>query len=152
MMGTAGGEPRVLLDALKPMLGVVGDIKTPQEVLRIVGMMKDTEKLTSRCVYLNIIKATCQQSIHSEKGETLEKFLKSGGWGILNKWLVEFMKSENHAVLLELIDVLKLLPVTVELLKKGNTGKIVKSMTKLEHPGVKKNASELMKQWYAMIK
>ena len=42
-MGTAGGEPRVLLNALKPMLGVVGDIKTPQEVMRVVGMMKDAE-------------------------------------------------------------------------------------------------------------
>ena len=35
--GTPGGEPKVLLNALKPMLGVVGDIKTSQEVLRVIG-------------------------------------------------------------------------------------------------------------------
>jgi len=38
-MGSPGGEPKVLLNALKPMLGVVGDIKTSQEVLRVIGMM-----------------------------------------------------------------------------------------------------------------
>lgn len=33
------------------------------------------------------------------------RFLSTGGWGILNKWLLEFTKSENFPVLLELIDV-----------------------------------------------
>ena len=33
------------------------------------------------------------------------RFLTTGGWGILNKWLHEFTKSENFPVLLELIDV-----------------------------------------------
>ena len=55
-MGTSGGEPGALLNALKPMLGSVGDIKTPQEVFRLVNMMKDAEKLMSRCVYLNVLK------------------------------------------------------------------------------------------------
>lgn len=152
-MGTAGGEPRVLLNALKPMLGVVGDIKTPQEVMRVVGMMKDAEKLMSRCVYLNILKATCRQAMQNEeKKETLHKFLATGGWGILNKWLMEFTKSENFPVLLELIEVLKVLPITVDLLKQGNTGKLMKSMTKLEHSDVKKNASGLIKQWKNMIR
>lgn len=152
-MGTAGGEPRVLLNALKPMLGVVGDIKTPQEVMRVVGMMKDAEKLMSRCVYLNILKATCRQAKQSEeKRDTLEKFLSTGGWGILNKWLLEFTKSENFPVLLELIDVLKILPITVELLKQGNTGKLIKQMTKLDHADVKKNAGSLIKKWKDMIR
>ncbi|XP_065647297.1 serine/threonine-protein phosphatase 1 regulatory subunit 10 isoform X3 [Hydra vulgaris] len=152
-MGTSGGEPRVLLNALKPMLGVVGDIRTPQEVLRVVGMMKDAEKLMSRCVYLNVLKSTCRQALlNEEKKTTLDKFLATGGWGILNKWLHEFTKAENFPVLLELIDVLKVMPVTIDLLKQGNTGKIIKQMTKLENIDVKKNAGSLIKQWKEMIR
>ena len=72
----------------------------------------------SRCIYLNILRATCKQATTNEvKRETLQKFLVTGGWGILNKWLVEFMKAENFPVLLELINVLKVLPVTVDLLR-----------------------------------
>lgn len=36
LQSTSGGEPRTLLNALKPMLGSLGDIKTPQEVVRVV--------------------------------------------------------------------------------------------------------------------
>jgi len=152
-MGTPGGEPKVLLNALKPMLGVVGDIKTSQEVLRVIGMMKDAEKLMSRCVYLNILKATCRQAkTNEEKRATLERFLTTGGWGILNKWLMEFTRSQNYPVLLELIDVLKIMPITVELLKQGNTGKLMKQMTKLENVDVKKSAGQLIKQWKEMIR
>jgi len=63
------------------------------------------------------------------------RFLATGGWGILNKWLLEFTRSQNYPVLLELVDVLKIMPITVELLKQGNTGKLMKQMTKLENAG-----------------
>ena len=48
--------------------------------------------------------------------------------------------------------VLKLMPVTVDLLKQGNTGKIMKAMTKLPHADVKKNASGMIKRWKNMIR
>jgi len=107
----------------------------------------------SRCVYLNILKATCRQAKNNEeKKATLERFLLTGGWGILNKWLMEFTRSQNYPVLLELIDVLKIMPVTVDLLKQGNTGKLMKQMTKLENVEVKKSALQLIKQWKGMIR
>ena len=34
----------------------------------------------------------------------------------------------------------------------GNTGKLIKQMTKLEHPDVKKNAGLLIRQWKDMIR
>ncbi|XP_065068675.1 serine/threonine-protein phosphatase 1 regulatory subunit 10-like isoform X2 [Rhopilema esculentum] len=152
-MGSSGGEPRMLLNALKPMLGIDGDIKTPQEVLRVVGLMKDAEKMMSRCIYLNILRATCDQS----KGnlvnrDTLERFLTSGGWGILNKWLNEYAKSENVHLLLEIIEVLKCLPVTINTLKQGNTGKVVKQLTKSTDPDLRKGAMYLIKEWKGMIR
>jgi len=152
-MGSPGGEPKVLLNALSPMLGTAGDIKTPHEIMRIVGLMKDAEKMMSRCVYLNILKATCREAMQVEdKRETLDKFLSAGGWGVLNKWLMEFSRTENFPVLLELMDVLRILPITVDLLRQGNCGKLVKSMTKFENMEVKKNAQLLMKQWKNMIR
>lgn len=33
------------------------------------------------------------------------RFLSSGGWGILNKWLNEYTNNENVPVLLEIIEV-----------------------------------------------
>ena len=43
------------------------------------------------------------------------RFLVSGGWGILNKWLNEYSGSENIPVLIEIIEVF-VLSVTFHLL------------------------------------
>eukprot|EP00794_Sanderia_malayensis_P015989 gene15989-17599_t len=96
-MDASGGGPKLLLNALKPMLGINGDIKTPKEVMRIV------------------------------------EFLFGGGWGILNRWLNEYIRIENYPMLNVLIEVLKCLPVTIDVLKQGNTGKIIKQMTRIDN-------------------
>lgn len=152
-MSTSGGEPHTLLNALKPMLGCLGDIKAPQEVVRIISLMRDAEKLMSRCIYLNILKATISAAKESETAsESLEKFMSVGGWNILNKWLVEAKKTENFPVLLELLEVLRDLPVNIDTLKQGNTGKIIKHLTKLENQDVKKLASGIVKQWMSLVR
>lgn len=152
-MSTSGGEPRTLLNALKPMLGSLGDIKTPQEVVRVVSLMRDAEKLMSRCIYLNILKATISAAKENEtSSETLEKFMSIGGWNILNRWLVEAKKNENFPVLVELLEVLRDLPVNIDTLKQGNTGKIIKHLTKLENQDVKKLASVIVKQWMSLVR
>lgn len=152
-MSTSGGEPRTLLNALKPMLGSLGDIKTPQEVVRIISLMRDAEKLMSRCIYLNILKATISVAKENETAsETLEKFMSIGGWNILNRWLVEAKKTENFPILLELLEVLRDLPVNIDTLKQGNTGKIIKHLTKLENQDVKKLAAAIVKQWMSLVR
>lgn len=152
-MSTSGGEPRTLLNALRPMLGSFGDIKTPQEVVRVISLMRDAEKLMSRCIYLNILKATISVAKENEtSSETLEKFMTIGGWSILNKWLVEAKKNENFPVLVELLEVLRDLPVNIDTLKQGNTGKIIKHLTKLENQDVKKLASVIVKQWMSLVR
>ncbi|KAL9989493.1 hypothetical protein ACROYT_G004052 [Oculina patagonica] len=152
-MSTSGGEPRTLLNALRPMLGSLGDIKTPQEVVRLVSLMRDAEKLMSRCIYLNILKATISAAKENEiSSETLEKFMSIGGWSILNRWLVEAKKNENFPVLVELLEVLRDLPVNIDTLKQGNTGKIIKHLTKLENQDVKKLSSAIVKQWMSIVR
>jgi len=150
---TTSTDPLFLLNSLKPVLGVDGDIKTPQEVLRVVGLMKDAEKMMSRCIFLNVLRATCNQSkLNGNRTDTLDRFLVSGGWGILNKWLNEYSGSENVPVLLEIIEVLRYLPVTISILKQGNTGKVVNKLTKNNNPDVKNGALQLIKQWKSMIR
>lgn len=152
-MSTSGGEPRTLLNALRPMLGSLGDIRTPQEVVRVISLMRDAEKLMSRCIYLNILKATISAAKENRtSSETLEKFMSIGGWSILNKWLLEAKKNENFPVLVELLEVLRDLPVSIDTLKQGNTGKVIKHLTKLENQDVKKLASGIVKQWMSLVR
>ena len=39
-------------------------------------MMKDAEKLMNRCIYLNVLRATCNQSkTNGTKKDTLDRFV-----------------------------------------------------------------------------
>ena len=60
------------------------------------------------------------------------RFVDSEGWHLLNVWLAEYKKTQNIAVILEMIEVLQKLPVTVDALKKVSLGLIVTQMC----PGV----------------
>ena len=59
----------------------------------------------------------------------------SGGWELLNQWLVEAKEEENKAVLLEVLKVFQNLPVTVDILKKNNSAKTIKSLSKTDDEG-----------------
>ena len=60
------------------------------------------------------------------------RFVADGGWQLLNGWLVDAKASDNTPVIMELIKVFKQLPVTIDILKKNNTAKLIKQMTKGE--------------------
>lgn len=51
----------------------------------------------------------------------IRRFVDAGGWEILNIWLQEAKDNENHPFILELIKLFKVLPVSVEILKKVRT-------------------------------
>lgn len=118
-------DPHQLLKGLAPLLTPSGAVKSPTETPRIVGLMKEANKLVSRCVYINILRAT-------ESENTLEKFIEVGGWEVLNTWLQDCKESENYPVLIEMLKVFHQLPVTVELLKKNNSAKTIKPSLKVK--------------------
>ena len=60
------------------------------------------------------------------------RFVADGGWELLNGWLTDAKSSDNIPVIMELIKVFKQLPVTIDILKKNNTAKLIKQMTKGE--------------------
>jgi protein phosphatase 1 regulatory subunit 10 len=106
--------------------------------------MKESKMMVSRCLLLNVLKATRAPSI-------LQKFVDSDGWHLMNVWLAEYKKTQNIAVMVEMVEVLQKLPVTVHALKKGTMGKLVKQLSKHEHPEIKSNASELLGAWMALF-
>ena len=43
----------------------------------ICRLMKDAEKMMSRCIFLNVLRATCNQSkLNGNKKDTLDRFVE----------------------------------------------------------------------------
>ncbi|CAL1530543.1 unnamed protein product [Lymnaea stagnalis] len=138
-------DPHQLLRALGPLLTPAGGIKGPQEASRIASLMKDATKLVTRCIYLNILRAT-------ESHEALEKFIDVGGWNILNSWLDVARGDNNDPLLGELLDVYLLMPVTVVLLKQNSAAKTIKQLSKTENEKIKTLSSKLVDSWTKTIR
>ncbi|XP_060065706.1 serine/threonine-protein phosphatase 1 regulatory subunit 10-like [Ylistrum balloti] len=138
-------DPHQLLKALSSLLTQSGAIKGPTESTRICSLMRDVTKLASKCVYINILRAT-------ETQDVLEKFIDVGGWDILNVWLEDSKNTENTPILVELLKVYQQLPITVELLKKNGAAKTIKQFRKSEDEMLKSLSSEIVEKWMNKIR
>lgn len=138
-------DPSQLLKALSPLLLPSGAIRGQIEATRIVSLMKDANKLVSKCLYLNIVRATGSE-------EVLNKFISVGGWDTMNKWLQQAKDEENTPLLTELLKVYQGLPVTVDDLKKDNTARFIKSLNKHQDESVKMLSSSVVDSWMKIIK
>jgi len=141
-----GMNPEELLENLSPMLCANGGIKNDDDVQDITELMRETDKLVGRCVYLNILKAT-------ENLDLLEKFIESGGWEVLNDWLQDAKTAENGPFLMELMVVYANMPVTVGLLKKTNCAKSIKQISKSsDSKELKTKAADIVGKWMQKIR
>jgi len=138
-------DPVELLDSLSSLLGPQGQILGMEEAADTANKMQDTPKLVSRCTYVNILKATKDESV-------LTKFMESGGWEVLNKWLNEGKDDENKEFLQDLLTVYSMLPVSVETLKQNNCAKTIKQISKTAEGELKDQANKLVDRWMAVIK
>ncbi|KAL5011869.1 hypothetical protein ScPMuIL_010420 [Solemya velum] len=138
-------DPRQLLNSIEPLLGVNGCIKGPCEAVRICSLMKEAVKLASRCMYVNILKAT-------DSLDTLERFMSCGGWQTMNDWLTESKEEENIAFMVELLKVYQQLPVTVDILKENSAAKTIKQLRKSENEKVQVLSSSIVDIWMKKIK
>ncbi|XP_030853294.1 serine/threonine-protein phosphatase 1 regulatory subunit 10 isoform X2 [Strongylocentrotus purpuratus] len=139
-------DPSQLLKALSSLLSKEGGIKGVTEVTKILILMRGAKKMVSRCIYMNILIATKASAVQ-------EKFIEEGGWELLNTWLQDAKTEEQNPVILELIKVFKELPVTIDILKKNNTAKIIKSFSKTEgEDELKAMADDLVATWKGIIR
>lgn len=138
-------EPHELLKSLDSMLGVDGDIKSVEDVDKLLSYMKESNKLVNRCVYLNILKAT-------KKDDILGRVVSGSGWDSLNIWLQDAKAEDNVPFLTELLKVYAQLPVTVDILKRNSCAKTIKQLGKLEDDTIKTLSSQIVDTWMAKIK
>ncbi|XP_070532301.1 serine/threonine-protein phosphatase 1 regulatory subunit 10-like [Ptychodera flava] len=145
-MSSNAVDPLQLLKALSPLLGHEGAIKSPQEVVRLVSLMRDAKKLVSRCTYCNILKVTTDKP-------TLDKFVEVGGWNVLNTWLIDAKEGENASLLAEIMKIFKQLPMTIDTLKQNNTAKVIRQISKGEYTEkIKSLAGDLVSVWMSLVK
>ncbi|XP_078272447.1 serine/threonine-protein phosphatase 1 regulatory subunit 10 isoform X2 [Rhinoraja longicauda] len=145
-MGSGPVDPKELLIGLDSYLGKDGEIKSGDGVIRIYRLMKESKKLVSRCMYLNILLQTKSEDI-------LNQFISVGGYKLLNNWLTYSKSGCNVSLLQQILLSLQLLPLTVDHLKQNNTAKIVKQLSKtFDDEELRKLAQVLVSHWMTVIR
>uniref|UniRef100_K7FSS9 Serine/threonine-protein phosphatase 1 regulatory subunit 10 n=1 Tax=Pelodiscus sinensis TaxID=13735 RepID=K7FSS9_PELSI len=145
-MGSGPIDPHELLKGLDCFLGRDGEVKNTEGITKIFNLMKDAQKMVSRCIYLNILLQTRTQDI-------LAKFIRVGGYKLLNTWLTSSKASSNVPLLQQILLTLQHLPLTVDHLKQNNTAKLVKQLSKSsEDEELRRLASILVSDWMGVIR
>ncbi|XP_075042722.1 serine/threonine-protein phosphatase 1 regulatory subunit 10 [Mixophyes fleayi] len=145
-MGSGPIDPHELLKGLECFLGQDGEVKALNGMTKIFNLMKESRKMVSWCIYLNIVLQT-----HSP--EVLAKFIRVGGYKLLNSWLTYARKGNNSPLLHQILLTLQHLPLTVDHLKENNTAKLVKQLSKSsEDEELRKLAGVLVGDWMAVIR
>nr|XP_014353691.1 PREDICTED: serine/threonine-protein phosphatase 1 regulatory subunit 10 [Latimeria chalumnae] len=145
-MGSGPIDPKELLKGLDCFLGKDGEVKTTEGMSKIYSLMKDSKKMVSRYVYLNIL-------LHTRSQDILVRFIKVGGYRLLNNWLTYSKTTNNIPLLQQLLLTLQHLPLTVDHLKQNNTAKLVKQLSKSsEDEELRKLALVLVCDWMAVIR
>ncbi|NXK15203.1 PP1RA phosphatase, partial [Herpetotheres cachinnans] len=142
-MGSGPIDPKELLKGLDCFLGRDGEVKSMEGITKIFNLMKDSQKMVSRCIYLNILLQTRAQDI-------LAKFIRIGGYKLLNTWLTSSKASNNVPFLQQILLTLQHLPLTVDHLKQvgNNTAKLVKQLSKSsDDEELRRLASILVSDW-----
>lgn len=138
-------DPCKILKSMAPLLCQNGGIKGEEEAATVASLMRDANKMVSKCIYVNVLKSTDGQDI-------LEKFLINGGWDIMNEWLHDARESENTPLLMEILRVYHTLPVTIDIMKKNDAAKTIKQLRKSEDEGIKSLAGGIVDQWMKKIR
>lgn len=120
--------------------------KFPYFALTLYSLMtKFSKKLVSKCIYIEILK--CSET------DLLCQFMQAGGWTLVHLWLTDAIASQNWPLVHEILELLLLCPVDVERLKSNTAPKLVKQLTKDEHPAeVKLLAETLVQQWLRIVR
>ena len=141
-----------------------GGVRSVDDVNRLVSLMKDMNKLESRCTYLNAILCT------EPRPDILHQFVQLGGWKIMNEWLAQtfdfidqlgnndkntkIVKSDFSILIEDVLKALKILPVDLEILKQNATPRLVKDLSKDTSLSeeVQSLAGQVVQKWTDVIK
>uniref|UniRef100_A0AAY5KMM4 Serine/threonine-protein phosphatase 1 regulatory subunit 10 n=1 Tax=Esox lucius TaxID=8010 RepID=A0AAY5KMM4_ESOLU len=139
-------DPREVLKGVENLLGKDGELRSLEGVPKVFSLMKASNKMVSRCMYLNIL-------LQTKSHDILNRFIRVGGYKLLNAWLTYSKTSTNTPLLQLILLTLQKLPLTVDHLKQNNTAKLVKQLSKSgETEELRKLAAVLVDGWMAIIR
>lgn len=139
------GERAVIqMDKLGDLLDSKGGIKDIKSTVSFVNQMKDACKLPCRFIFLYVIEATNE--------EVLTDFMKNGGWSVVSHWLQDAKTKDNKALINCLLNICKILPVSVEQMKENNCAKLIKSISKTDNSDLKNLAKSIVEKWKNAVK
>eukprot|EP00063_Salmo_salar_P058623 XP_014033458.1 PREDICTED: serine/threonine-protein phosphatase 1 regulatory subunit 10-like isoform X3 [Salmo salar] len=139
-------DPREVLKGVENLLGKDGELRSLEGVTKVFSLMKASHKMVSRCMYLNIL-------LQTKSHDILNRFIRVGGYKLLNTWLTYSKTSTNTPLLQLILLTLQKLPLTVDHLKQNNTAKLVKQLSKTgETEELRKLSAGLVDGWMATIR
>ncbi len=143
-------DPNQLLKTLGVLLAPSGGIKSPDEVVRLVTLMyKFSKKLVSKCIYVQILKATTP--------DLLDKFLEERGWDLLNAWFADAIRTQNWSFCVEMIQLFAQCPITAARLKENvEQNHAPKLINQLRHEAkleanIRLLATEVFEKWVSVV-
>ena len=143
-------DPKQLLKTLGVLLGPTGGIKSSKEVSRLVQLMqKFSRKLVSKCIYVQILKAT--------EPDLLNEFLHANGWALLNQWFSDAITSRNWPLCVEMIGLFGRCPITADTLKENSANhqapKLINQLRQEVQVGdhIRMLADQLYSKWVAIV-
>ena len=143
-------DPQQLLKTLGILLSPDGGIKSSDEVDRLVKLMsKFSRKLVSKCIYVQILKAT--------PSPLLANFLMEGGWMLLNTWFDDAIRAQNWPLVKEMLELFQACPMTASLLKENaNEHQAPKLINQIrQEPAVRADirylALDIYKSWVNIV-
>lgn len=143
-------DPNQLLQTLGVLLAPTGGIKSTDEVTRIVTLMhKFSRTLVSKCIYVQILKATTPN--------LLERFLGEQGWELVNAWFSDAVKNQNWPFCNEMIELFGLCPISANRLKdnveNNHAPRLINQLRAEENAPstVRDSASEVYNKWVNVV-
>ncbi|NXH52933.1 PP1RA phosphatase, partial [Rhabdornis inornatus] len=145
-MGSGPIDPKELLKGLDCFLGRDGEVKTMDGISKIFSLMKDSQKMVSRCIYLNILLQTRAQDI-------LAKWLLGTLTGGFLDSQVIFVPSWVVFGVPWVVFVSLLSPPDPSFPLQNNTAKLVKQLSKSsDDEELRRLASILVSDWMGVIR
>jgi len=143
-------DPKQLLKTLHVLLSPTGGIKSADEVNRLVQLMqKFSKKLVSKCIYIQILQASSE--------ELLDKFLTEKGWGLLNLWFADAIRTNNWSECGCLIQLFAQCPMTAARLKENvevnQAPKLIRQLscdTRVDQ-GIRNLAVKVLNKWMSIV-
>lgn len=143
-------DPKQLLKTLSVLLSPKGGIKSADEVNRLVQLMqKFSKKLVSKCIYIQILKASSE--------ELLDKFLMEKGWGLLNLWFADAIRTNNWSECGCLIQLFAQCPMTAARLKENvevnQAPKLIRQLScdQRVDEGIRNLAVKVLNKWMSIV-